>query len=57
MIDTFHLKVNRKRGRLVVNELAFSSIGHRFDTSSRRGNTSVSEHVFFISVMCRDDTR
>ena len=54
--SAFHLKIDRQRGSLVVNALAFSSRGHGFDSRSRRGNNSMSEHVF-LSVICRDDTR
>ena len=45
-----------KRGSLVVSALAFSARGHWFDPSGRRGNISVSEHVF-LSVICRDDAK
>ena len=32
----FHLKLDRKRGGLVVSARAFSARGHRFDPRSRR---------------------
>ena len=56
LIDKLRLKVDRKRGSLVVSELTFSAAGHGFDPRSRRGKKSVSEHVF-LSVICMDSTR
>ena len=52
----FHLKVDRKRGGLVVSVLAFNARGHGFDPISRQENISVTEHAF-LCVICRDDTR
>ena len=45
LIDSFHQKVDRKRGSLVVSALAFNAGCHGFDPRSRRGNILVSEHV------------
>ena len=51
--SAFHLKIDRKRSSLA---LAFSARGQVFDPRSRRDKISVTEH-YFLSVICRDDTR
>ena len=52
----FHMKVDRKRGSLLVSALAISARGHGFDPRNRREQISATENAF-LSVICRDDTK